>query len=160
MRRYTIEVDQEVFAYLDAEANHRLETHNTVLRRKLSFSLQVSLPARRSTGASAPPATTGLPDLPPRTPAALEQILSVVHLVRANGRTRSEATGDVAKRMGVTPQTVNDKYGRQLGLTADRFDVLLDDQSLRELELLLKTRFPGHSETVQRVLTALRPAPA
>ena len=80
--------------------------------------------------------------------------------MRANGRTRSEATGDVAKRMGVTPQTVNDKYGRQLGLTADRFDVLLDDQSLRELELLLKTRFPGHSETVQRVLTALRPAPA
>jgi hypothetical protein len=163
MSRFRIDVDSDVFAYLEAEANSRIETHNTVLRRKLlvhesgtpPFVGQLSA-AGRTVGGTSAATTIGLPDLAPRTPAALRQVLWVVHLVRANGRSRPESTADVARALAVTPQTVNDKYGRQMGLTADRFDSLLADPSLNNLEQLLLSRFPNHRQTIQRVLGALR----
>jgi hypothetical protein len=153
VRRFTIEVDEEVFASLEAEARSRIETHNTVLRRKLFAGKAPTLPAAVQTQSVIP---LGLPNLPPGTPAALQQILWVVQLVRANTRDRPDATADVAKVVGVTPQTVTDKYGRQLGLTADRFDELLREASLEQLEKLLRERFSRHHETIARVLTALR----
>lgn len=166
MARFTIEVDQEVFAHLEAEARSRIETHNTVLRRRLLLDRSTPGPSSDSRlqapGRKRPDVVVntspGLPDLPLGTPAALQQILWVAHLVRSRDRSRPEATADVARVLGVTPQTVTDKYGRQLGLTADRFDVLLREPSLRELEGLLTERFPRHRESIQHLLAALRPA--
>lgn len=166
MRRFTIEVDPEVFAYLEAEARARIETHNTVLRRKLLGEkpnaalpplLRLQGPGRKALH-QASSTTQGLPALPPSIPSALQQILWVVHLVRANGRARTEATGDVARILHVVPQTVNDKYGRQLGLTAEEFDALLREASLQQLEELLTERFPSYRDAIHRVLSALRPA--
>jgi hypothetical protein len=96
--------------------------------------------------------------MPFGTPAALQQILWVTYLVRENGRPRSDATADVARILRVTPQTVLDKYSRQLGLTAMAFDRLLHDAGLRDLRSLLLQKFAGHEETIRQFLSGLRPA--
>ena len=165
VKRFTVEVDEEVFACLESEARNRIETHNTVLRRRLladptppnpRSGQRISVPGP-GTSDRALGAHPGLPDLPFGTPSALQQILWVAHLVRSTDRSRPEATADVARAIVVTPQTVSDKYGRQLGLTADRFDVLLREPSLGQLEQLLGDRFPRHRATIQLSLAALRP---
>jgi hypothetical protein len=169
VRRYTIEVDEEVFSYLEERAKARLETHNTVLHRELLKNGWVSVlpvisdtvhtPGRKRVNGEAP-TLTGLPSLPFDTPAALQQVLWVTHLVRKNGRARSDASADVAKRLRVAPQTVNDKYCRQLGLTANGFDKLLRDPVLTELEQMLSQRFPRYRSTVKGVLKDLRISPS
>ena len=166
MHRFTVEVDDEVYAFLDAEATSRLETHNTVLRRRLLPQLASgdravdwhSVPGRKVRNLVPIVAPAGLPSFPPGTPSALQQILWVAHLVRAKGRSRPEASSDVARLLRVATQTVNDKYGRQLGLTADRFDVLLREPSLKQFETLLAERFPQYRSTIQTVLKDLRRA--
>lgn len=156
MRMISIEVDEEVFSYLQAKAQPFLDTPNTVLRREL-LGREQPPPAHNShpSNASGSPtqglgAPTSLPGLPFGTPAALQQTVWVMHLVLSNGRARSEATADVAKILGVTPQTVLDKYCRQLGLTAGRFDLLLREPDLKQLEALLVTKYLEHAETIRQ----------
>ena len=161
MRLINIEVDEEVFAYLQSEATALVDTPNSVLRREL---LGRAKAAHRAPGRTPSPQTprlaiaNGLPKLAFGTPAALQQILWVIYLVKKNHRARSEATADVAKFARVTRQTVSDKYGRQLGLTAHRFDILLRKPSLGEVEQLLKKKFPAHEAMIQRFLRSLSPA--
>jgi hypothetical protein len=54
--------------------------------------------------------------------------------------------------LGVTPQTIIDKYTRQLGLTASQFDRLLDRDQLPQLKSLLKERFRAHGDVVDQLL--------
>ena len=116
---HQIEVDDEVLGYLKANAEAFVDSPNSVLRRELL--------GRRPGRKAGKPSGGGLggrsgrewsPDLPPNTPQALRQIIEVTALVRGEGKGRPEATGFVARRHGVAPQTVLDKYCRQLGLTA------------------------------------------
>jgi hypothetical protein len=58
----------------------------------------------------------------------------------------------VARFHGVAPQTVNDKYGRQAGLTASGFDQLLAQPGLTSLRCLLRKRFPRHEGVVAELL--------
>jgi hypothetical protein len=58
----------------------------------------------------------------------------------------------VAKQHGVFPQTVIDKYCRQLGLKASEFDRLLEEESLVGLRNLLKAKFSNHSDVVDQFL--------
>ena len=160
MRSINIEVDEEVFAYLQSRATALVDTPNTVLRRELLARAKASrtrgnrrtLPDK--VRLKSPP---GLTSMPFGTPAALQQILSVIYLVKKNHRPRSEATADVARFVRVMPQTVSDKYGRQLGLTADRFDLLLRESSLTKVEQILKQKFPGHVSFIERFLRSLKP---
>ncbi len=161
MRFITIEVDDEVFGYLQSKATALVDTPNTVLRRELLGRGERTATSRAPTGVPPSPRLTvasGLPSMPFGTPAALQQILWVVYLVKKNGRPRSDATAHVARFARVTPQTVSDKYGRQLGLTADRFDLLLQEPSLSQVEQLLKDKFRGHADMIERFLRSLRPA--
>lgn len=160
----SIDIDEEVFSHLQAKAQPFLDTPNTVLRRELLGRAQAptlhnshaSDPARRpSPGLGAP---TSLPGLPFGTPAALQQTLWVAHLVLSNGRARSEATTDVAKILNVMPQTVLDKYCRQLGLTAGRFDLLLREPDLKQLEARLVTKYSEHAETIRQFFIEHRAA--
>lgn len=163
MRRHTIDVDDQVFARLNAEATARLETHNTVLRRLLvasgggtdAYTRSTSAPGRKAELPSHH-SPTGLPQFPFGTPEALRQVLWVAHLVRAKGRLRSEASAEVAAVLNVATQTVNDKYGRQLGLTAGRFDEMLRDPTLAQLEARLVRRFPGQRTLIEKFLRDLR----
>lgn len=162
---YTIEVDGDVFGFLDEEARVRLETHNTVLRRELAIEKKAKFqglaPAdglRRGNQIVAESPMAGLPVLPFGIPEALKQVLWVVYLVREKGRPRPDASSDVARLLRVATQTVNDKYGRQLGLTADEFDTLLSDPALRELGRVLAARFPRYRSTIEDIFKALRRA--
>jgi hypothetical protein len=78
----------------------------------------------------------------------LAQILEVIHEVKKAGRNRREATNLVAQRRNTAPQTVIDKYCRQLGKRAYEIDRLLEDQNLGELRALLERKFVNHRELI------------
>jgi hypothetical protein len=82
----------------------------------------------------------------------LRQILEVAQLVRGGAYTRRTATSLVAKQHNIFPQTVIDKYGRQLGLTAGQFDRLLEQAYSADLTKHLKSKFPGYGEVIDQVL--------
>jgi hypothetical protein len=159
MRLHAIDVDEDVFQHLQSQAQPLVDTPNTVLRRLL---LGTPSPGTRIAAAGRAKIQfeplTDLPATPFGTPAALQQILWVTYLVRKNGRPRPDATVDVAKTLHVAPQTVLDKYCRQLGLTAMRFDLLLRDPRLTELRSLLLQKFPEYDKTIGGFLSSLHAA--
>ena len=81
------------------------------------------------------------PDLPSGIPTALQHTLEVIYLVKQKGIPRPEATKIVANRHDVAPQTVLDKYCRQLNKKAYEIDRLLEDSNLKNfqnLDLLIR----------------------
>lgn len=80
---------------------------------------------------------------PGNIPVALEQILEVVQQVRVNKCTRKKATNLVAQKRNIAPQTVLDKYCRQLGRSAVEFDNLMAESKLNDLKILLIKKFPN-----------------
>ena len=149
MRMYQIEVDDEVFSYLQRKAQPFLDTPNTVLRRELLLKQSTRTSGSTLLGAEKTP--NSLP-IPAGTPKALREILEVVHQVRMSRSTRSDATKDIARKLGVGYTTVMDKYTRQLGLTTSEFDRLLDHDQLSQLKSLLKERFRAHGDVVDQLL--------
>jgi negative regulator of replication initiation len=152
MRMHQIEVDDEVFSYLQRKAQPFLDTPNTVLRRELP--LRQATRINGSTLLGAEKTLDSLP-IPAGTPKALREILEVIYQMHTSGRTRSDATNYIARKLGVTPQTIIDKYTRQLGLTASQFDRLLDHDQLPQLKALLKERFRAHSDVVDQFFARL-----
>jgi hypothetical protein len=148
-----VEIDDEVFAFVQKHAEPLVDSFNSALRRVLA-SGYASLGERPFDLATGPVANREGDQIPPGTPQALRQILDVVRLVRAGSDTRRGATQQVAARLGVAPQTVVDKYTRQLGMTVAHFDRLLEPERLVELQKLLHAKFPEHAETVDQVLGA------
>jgi hypothetical protein len=53
----------------------------------------------------------------------------------------------------VKQQTVNDKFGRQIGLTAQQFDRLLGQPGLNDLKKVLNGKFPRHRDVIASVLS-------
>jgi len=149
MRMRQIEVDDEVFSYLQRKAQPFLDTPNTVLRRELP--LRQSTRASSSTPLGTEKTLDSLP-IPAGTPRALREILEVVHQVRTSGRTRADATNYVARKLGVKYPTIMDKYTRQLGLTTSQFDRLLEHNQLPQLQSLLKEHFRAHGDVVDKFL--------
>jgi hypothetical protein len=157
MPTHQIEIDEDVHSFLMARAEELLQerktpfvdtTPNGILRRELFSDAQPHF----STAADTARATNDTPQFPIGTPAALQQILEVVHVVRGGRHTRTEATNAVARSRKVTPQAVLDKYTRQLGLTASEFDHLLAEERLSGLRALLHKKFKGHIATIETVL--------
>ena len=152
MRMHSIEVDDEVFDYLKSRAEPFIDTPNSTLRRELRIG---SKPGRTvmPTAAKAPAAMEVLPAVPAGTPKALEQILQVSYLVHRCRMPRLDATRRVAKKHGVFLPTVQDKYCRQLDLTADRFDSLVQQDDLQELKVLLRRKFSSFAILIDEYLT-------
>lgn len=149
MRMHTIEVDDEVFAYLKSQAEPLVDDANKVLRRLLLKD--------RPHGTRSPVTTNsnghdGRPNIPAGTPMALREVLEVVQYIRNSGSTRRDATRYVAGRLNITIQSVLDKYTRQLGLTASQFDRLLEAGNVGELKSLLKQKFRAHGEVIDMIL--------
>jgi len=151
MKNYNIEVDERVWNYLKSKAEPFVDTPNFVLRRILFGDQPV---AGRETDHEEPPAT--VLRLPNSTPRALAQILEVIYEVKKRGRSRNQATNIVAERRKTAPQTVIDKYCRQLGKRAYDIDHLLQDQNLDEFRVLLESRFADHQSLVASFFASLK----
>ena len=150
MQNYKIEIDEKVWNYLKSKAEPFEDTPNSVLNRILLGGQMSRLhEAKRTTAVGIP---SSFPD---GIPKALAQILEVIHEVKKSGRSRREATNLVAQRRNTAPQTVIDKYCRQLGKRAYEIDRLLEDQNLGELRALLERKFVNHRELIDSFFASL-----
>jgi hypothetical protein len=155
MRFHQVEVDEDIFQFVKMRAEPLVDTFNSVLRRLLLVNEQAPRGSKHlssSTPGSPAKNSGALPSFSGGTPQALRQILEVASLVRGGAYTRTAATSFVAKQHNVFPQTVLDKYCRQLGLTAGQFDRLLEQADNAELQTLLKSKFPGHGDVIEQAL--------
>ena len=144
-----IGVDEEVYAYLKKRGETFEDTPNSVLRRELLGSESAGWKGSKNViGRDA----SVVPELPTGIPKGLRQILEVVYLVQIAGQTRSEATHLVARNYRIAPNTVIDKYCRQLGLEAFEFDALLERDSLEDLKTVLKKKYSRYAELVDDFL--------
>ncbi len=153
MRMHQVEVDDEVFSFVKAHAEPLTDTFSSALRRLLPLG-GPDRPNRAAPNPHAPPANGGslIPSMPRGAPKALREILEVMRLVFGGAYTRTAATQFVAKQHGIFPQTVLDKYCRQLQLTASQFDGLLEQKGLVDLRRILRSKFPAHTEVIEDVL--------
>lgn len=150
MRMHKIDIDQEVLGYLKEQAEPFTDTPNDVLRRfllgKTSGEKLHKFKPSEILSHNPPPVLAGIPK-------ALEHILQVVYLTHFSGIPRSKATKDVAKMHGgIAPQTVSDKYCRQLNLKAAEFDRLIAEPGLSGLKKKLNAKFSRHSEFIDNYL--------
>lgn len=153
MRYHQVEVDSEVFGFVKKHAEPLVDTFNSALRRLLPLSkLKTCVSEVNDTEDTKLKSHSELPDIPSQTPAALSQVLEVVHLVRRGAYNRQMATNRVAKLRNITPQAVLDKYCRQLNLRADGFDRLLAQGDLGELREILKTKFQRYGKVIDQIL--------
>ncbi len=153
MRFHQVEVDDDVFQFVKTHAEPLVDTFNSALRRLLPLS-ETQGQKNQAFEQNSPPsgAAGAMPLVPQHLPQALRHILEVVRLVRGGAYSRTTATQYVARQYKVFPQTVLDKYCRQLGLTAAQFDRLLEEPGLRELRMRLQEKFSDHAKTIDEVL--------
>ena len=135
---YKIEIDNDVWAFLKLHAEPFTDNPNTVLRRLL---LKDDPKINQHTKNDV--SYTDFPELPSHLPRALVHILEVTHLVTLKKYPRTTATSLVARRRNIFPQTVLDKYCRQLDKKAHEIDVLLQSQNLGDFKQILTQKFPN-----------------
>ncbi|MGB5747132.1 MAG: hypothetical protein WBM69_09140 [Desulfobacterales bacterium] len=136
MKQYNIEIDAAVWQYLQRHAEPFVDTPNSVLK-KLLF------------GETGPkeqaPAVLSIPSVNIQgLPKSLAQILEVVYEMEVNGYSRTQATNRVAKKRGTAPQTVTDKYCRQLGKRAHEIDELLTASGYSGFKDLLSSKYADY----------------
>ena len=150
MQYYKIEIDEKIWNFLKSEAEPFEDTPNSVLNRILfGGRLPIGNGINRDAAACTPPS------FPDGVPKALAQILEVIYEVKKSGRNRREATNLVAQRRNTAPQTVIDKYCRQLGKRAYEIDQLLADENIREFRSLLEKKFVNHRELITSFFASL-----
>ena len=137
MKQYTIEIDEIIMNYLKDKAEPFVDTPNTVLH-KLLFDNILS---------HEKPNVLAL-NFNENMPKALSQILEVIKEVVNNKLSRPEATRIVAERNNTAPQTIIDKYCRQLGKKANEIDKLLNESGLAGFRIILMNKFPKHEEII------------
>jgi len=148
MRYHGIEVDEDIFNFLKKKAEPFVDTPNSVLRRLLLNGEEESAlthPVHKA------PSESDEAGFPAGVPAALRETLEVARLV-INGSSRPSATQIVAKKYNIAPQTVLDKYCRQLNLKASEFDELLDKPGRPGLIALLIHKFPRHGDVIRKYI--------
>lgn len=150
MQTHKIEIDEKVWKYLKSKAEPFEDTPNSVLNRIL-FGGQLS----ELHGGDRKAAITTSPSFADGVPKALAQILEVIYEVKKSGRSRREATNLVAERRNTAPQTVIDKYCRQLGKRSYEIDRLLEDQNLKEFKALLERKFVNHRNLIDSFFNSL-----
>jgi negative regulator of replication initiation len=147
MRTHQVEIDDDIFAFVKSHSEPLVDTFNSSLRRLLALSVtKEKRPASIATGAGSPPTFPG------GTPQSLQQIIEVALLVHSGSHSRPSATKVVAKHHQVAGPTVQDKYARQLGLSAHKFDRLLEQPGFKDLKQLLHSKFAEHCDVINRWL--------
>ena len=144
MEMFSIEIDEKVWSYLQKHAEPFVDTPNTVLNRILFKTNEKNADIRVLPSVK----IHGLPK-------ALSQILEVVYEMKIGGYSRTQATNRVAEKRGTTPQTVTDKYCRQLGQKAHEIDELLAEPELGRFKDLLKIKFNEHESIIDMYLDTM-----
>ena len=144
----SIQIDDEVYAYLRSRVEDFGETENDVLRR------QLLRPAKRPGRKRAHAATNGAGAASPAS-VMLSHVFEVIRLVALESRTRKQATREVAERHDIAWQTVQDQYARVLSQGAAEFDALLALDRRSDLEALLRERFPEESAAIDQFFAEL-----
>lgn len=148
MNYHNVEVDTDVFEFVKGHAEPLVDSFNSTLKRLLKINNKNHQPAKTKLYYSN---NHAINNIPAGTPQALTQILKVILLV-SHGNSRNRATHIVASEHNVAPQTVIDKYCRQLDLTASKFDYLLSESDFLELRKILKRKFKSFENTIDVVL--------
>ena len=141
MKQYTIEIDEGVWHHLQSHAEPFVDTPNSVLNRLLFG--EKRLPQKTPAVLSIP--TVSIQGLP----KSLAQILEVVYEIEVNGYSRTQATNRVAKKRGTAPQTITDKYCRQLGKRAHEIDELLSAPGYSGFKDLLTSKYSDHRGIIE-----------
>jgi hypothetical protein len=136
MEMHLIEIDADVWDYLKQFAEPFVDTPNSVLRRLLLD--------EDDRDDVAPLSVIDIKGVP----KALSQIFEVLYEIEVNGCSRVEATHKVAEKRGTAPQTVIDKYCRQLNKRAHEIDQLFDEKGYAQFKKLLKQKFTSHSSII------------
>jgi hypothetical protein len=140
VKMYSIEIDEKIWHFLQQNAEPFVDTPNSVLNRLLFGAGEKK---------EDPAALYTIPSVNIEgLPKSLSQILEVVYEMEVNGYSRIEATNRVAKKRGTAPQTITDKYCRQLGKRAHEIDELLTEPGYIRFKDLLTSKFSGHSGLV------------
>ncbi|KPJ75381.1 MAG: hypothetical protein AMJ54_15125 [Deltaproteobacteria bacterium SG8_13] len=139
MGMHHIEIDDQVWDYLKQFAEPFVDTPNTVLRRLLLEGTDAFDQDEE------PLAIMNIKGVP----KALSQILEVLYEIEINNCSRTEATHRVAKKRGTAPQTVIDKYCRQLNKRAHEIDQMLSEPTYTEFRQLLKEKFTSHHGIIE-----------
>ena len=147
MKMYAIEIDEKIWSFLQKHAEPFVDTPNSVLDRLL-FGASEDAGARESTRPIPKVKIQGVPK-------SLSQILEVIYEMEINGYSRTEATNRVAQIRGTTPQTITDKYCRQIGKKAHEIDRLLSEPGYTEFKELLKEKFVAHQQVIDAYFETL-----
>jgi hypothetical protein len=75
--------------------------------------------------------------------------------MEVNGHSRTEATNRVAENRGTAPQTITDKYCRQIGKKAHEIDELLAEPGYHQFKELLKSKFSRHEQIIDTYFESL-----
>ena len=146
-----IDIDEDVWGFLKKNAEPFEDTPNSVLKRLLFANLATTRGSQTISTSK-----DELHSLPAGVPVALQQILEVTYLVKKQGYNRSEATNLVAEKRGIAPQTVIDKYCRQLNnKKAYEIDRLLE-QNNSEFKSLVKRIFLKHHSVIDDFFETLQ----
>lgn len=148
MRTYEITVDEDIWNFLKSHAIPFEDTPNSVLRKFLLAKGEGATPKGTKQ-------TDDFPSFPVGVPKALSQILEVIYLVKKRGFTRTEATNKVAAQRLTAPQTILDKYCRQLNKKAFEIDRLLEGKNLDEFKSLLENKFTNHRVIINDFFASL-----
>ncbi|MGD1974937.1 MAG: hypothetical protein PVH37_23395 [Desulfobacterales bacterium] len=140
MKMHLIEIDEKIWCHLQQNAEPLVDTPNSVLNRLL---FGPAGKKEKTVDCFTIPAVSiqGLPK-------SLAQILEVVYEIEVNGCSRTQATHRVAKKRGTAPQTITDKYCRQLGKKAQEIDGLLAEPDYKGFKDLLMGKYSAHREII------------
>ncbi len=147
MKMYSIEIDENVWSYLQKHAEPFVDTPNSVLNRILPG---ISKETPKKDDVSKIPAVSVQ-----GTPKSLAQILEVVYEMEINGYSRTEATNRVAHKRGTAPQTITDKYCRQIGKKAHEIDQLVSEPGYGNFKKLLKSKFGAYQQVIETYFETL-----
>jgi hypothetical protein len=147
MKMYSIEIDEKIWRFLQKNAEPFIDTPNSVLNKVL-FGASINSDAQEGVSAAPSVSIQG-------TPKSLSQILEVLYEIEVNGCSRTEATNRVAQKRGTAPQTVTDKYCRQIGKKAHEIDHLLSESGYHQFKALLKSKFGNHAQVIDAYFESL-----
>lgn len=135
MRR--IQIDDKVWNHLKKYAEPLEDTPNSVISRLLF-----------GEGTAKNHAVTEFANMNIHgVPKALSQIFEVLYEME-KGLSRIEATHRVAEKRGTAPQTVIDKYCRQLNKRAHQIDALFSEPGYIGFKALLKDKYSQHGNVI------------